>query len=231
MNSVDVSPSGSRYPPLTVVSWSSGSDGGLGDVLRHDATALVGGTILVAGVLVALATVGASHVGDYRLVAFVALALFFGGPFLLVVVAAVAAGGSLRENFPTVERIRLRPFVLASLVGVAAVFLAVQYPPLLVAYLVVGVAGVFVVWTLRTAGSVDVEARTLRVSTPRGDETRFDLSDLRSVTTHRVGDVVVLRLRFAGGRGVFGSSFVSVPADRSADVRRAIEAVADRTPE
>ncbi len=226
-----MSQSRTRSPPLTVVSWSSDDNGGLGDVLHHDATALVGGTILVAGVLVGLATIGASRIGDYRLVAFVALALFFGGPFLLVVIAAVAAGGSLRENFPTVERIRLRPFVLASLVGVVAVFLAVQYPPLLVGYLVVGVAGVAVVSTLRTTGSVDVEAGTLRVSTPSGDETRFDLSDLRSVSTHRVGDVVVLRLRFVGSRGVFGSSFVSVPADRSADVRRAIEAVADRTPE
>lgn len=95
----------------------------------------------------------------------------------------------------------------------------------------VGVAGVVVVSTLRTAGSVDVEAGTLRVSTPRGDETRFDLSDLRSVTTHRVGNVAILRLRFAGGGGVVGSSFVSVPADRSTDVRRAIEAIADLTTE
>lgn len=214
-----------------MVSWSSDDDGGLGDVLRHDATALVGGTILVAGVLVGLATVGANRIGDYRLVAFVALALFFGGPFLLVVIAAVAAGGSLRENFPTVERIRLRPFVFASLVGVAAVFLAVQYPPVLVGYLVVGVVGRVVVSALRTTGSVDVEAGTLCVSAQIGGEKTLDLTDLRSVATHRVGDVVVLRLRFAGNRGVFGSAFVSVPADRSADVRRAVEALVDRPPE
>ena len=214
-----------------MVSWSSDDDGGLGDVLRHDATALVGGTILVAGVLVGLATVGANRIGDYRLVAFVALALFFGGPFLLVVIAAVAAGGSFRDNFPTVEAVRLRPFVLASLVGVGAVSLAVQFPPVLVGYLVVTVAGLFALSVLRTTGSLDVEAGTLSISSPVGGDRSYDLSALRSVTAHRVGGVVVLRLRFAGRRGVFGSSFVSVPTDRSADVLRAFEALTDRTPE
>ncbi|WP_416840088.1 hypothetical protein [Haloferax sp. DFSO52] len=222
-----MSPEKSQSPPLTVVSWSSDDSGGFGELLSHDATALVGGTILVAGILIGLATVGASRLGEYRLVAFVALALFFGGPFMLVIIAVVAAGGSLRENFPTIETIRLRPFILASVLGVCAVVLAIQYPPVLAAYLFVGILTALTVSILRTAGTVDVEAASLSISSRIGRDSVLDLTDLQSVTTHRVGGVVVFRLRFVGTRGAASWPVVSVPTGRAAEVRRALEAIAD----
>ncbi|KAB1193035.1 hypothetical protein GJR96_06095 [Haloferax sp. MBLA0076] len=224
-----MSPSASRSPPPTVVSWSRRDQRRLADSLRYGATGLVGGTILVALTLVAVAAAGAVRTGEYRLVAFVVLALVLGGPFSLVVLAVVASRSRLRDLFPGLDALRLGPLVLASVVGAAAVFVAFRYPPVLFGYLVAGLLAAVVVSARNASGTIDVETGTLVVPTGTGEERVFDLSGLRSVTRHRVGGVVVFRLRFVGTRGLSGPSFVSVPAERAEDVRAAFEAISNRT--
>ncbi|QLG28001.1 hypothetical protein HUG10_10745 [Halorarum halophilum] len=213
------------------VEWSSSGGERVRVVVHH----LVAGVLLATGLLallvVAFVIVSSVRSGaSDRIVLFVVLALV-GGPLSLVYLAVAAEHGDpgrLIELFPPATSLRPRWLAVTVPVGVLLVFAGFAYPPLLAAYLggflLLAVAGS----ALFPEGRLDPAAGTLAV--PVGDrEHEHDLSGLRSVSTLRVGDVVLCRLGYAGVRGLSAPFLIGVPADRSDEIRRGLEAIRGRT--
>ena len=213
------------------VEWSSPGGRRLRAAVRHLVAGALLGTGVLALLMVAFVVVSSVRAGASEpLVLFAVLALV-GGPLSLVYFAVAAEHGDLGrvvELFPVVESLRPRWLAVTTPLGAGLVFAGFAYPPLLVAcfvgFLLLAVVGS----ALFPEGRLDPAAGTLTVPTGDGEH-EHDLSGLRSVSARRVGDVVLCRLRYAGVRGLHAPFLIGVPADRSAEVRRGLEAIRART--
>lgn len=225
-----MSPTADATPPPTVVSWSSDGAHRLRSLLRYAALGLLGGAAALSLSLLVVLAARSALDGDVGFLALAVVLVVFGGPFSLYVFGAVASRGSFRDLFPALRRVRPVPAAVAVVLGPVAIVVAARHPPVFFGYLTVVFLGAVAASLLSAAGTLDVAEATLSVPTGAGDDRVYDLDGLRSVRTHRVGDLVLFRLRFAGTRGLSGPSFVTAPADRADEIRAAFEAVAARTP-
>ncbi|WP_152418099.1 hypothetical protein [Haloferax elongans] len=226
-----MSPPDGRTPPLSVVSWSRDDTDRWETVFNYSFAGFFGGLLLLGVLLLLVVTPSAVLDGDIGHLLFPFLALLFGGPFSLVTISVAASEDSLDELFPVIDAYRLKPLLVASVVGAVAFVLAGFFPPLFYGYLV-GFVGLAVFISFRqTAGTLDVADATLSVPKMKDSERVYDLDGLQSVTTHRLGEHVVFRFRFDGSRSLTGPSWLVVPADRAGEVHAGLTQLTGRETE
>ncbi|SEL22379.1 hypothetical protein [Haloferax larsenii] len=213
-----MSPPDRQTPPLSVVSWSRDDADRWETVFYYSFAGFFGGLLLLGVLLLLVVTPSAILDGDPGHLLLPLLAFLFGGPFSLLTISVAASEDSLDTLLPVIDRYRPKPLLVASVAGAVAFVLAGFFPPLFYGYLVGFVVLAVFVSIRRTAGTLDVANGTLSMPKKQGSERVYDLDGLQSVTTHRLGGVVVFRFRFGGSRSLTGPSWLAVPADRAGEV-------------